>query len=86
MLRKRKKLLILTMASTKVQKKAARPLREKEEAKVKVTEAVTEEDKGEIKVATGLEVAERLMLNAEVVATTVVEVASHLMKMMMDLP
>jgi hypothetical protein len=85
-LRKRKKFLIITMASTKVQKKAARPLREKEEAKVKVTEVVTEEDKGEIKVATGLEVAERLMLNAEVVATTVVEVASHLMKMMMDLP
>jgi len=52
---------------------------------VKVKEVARKEETGEIEVVTGLEVVEKLRVNAEVAATIVVEVGSHLMKMMMDL-
>jgi hypothetical protein len=52
---------------------------------VKVQEVAKKEETGEKEVVTGLEVVEKLRVNAEVAATIVVEVESHLMKMMMDL-
>ena len=52
---------------------------------MKVKEVARKEETGEIEVVTGLEVVEKLRVNAEVAATIVVEVGSHLMKMMMDL-
>lgn len=85
-LRKRKKLLIFVIKkSTLVLKKVAMPLGDKEEVEVMVKEVVTEQETGEIEVVTGPEGVEKLRVNVEVAATTVVAVESHLMKMMMDL-